>query len=128
MRTAVAYNVLSPEALILMGAFLALCGLALALLGKKVVGQFLSLIGSVIGGTAGYIVGGAVSPNSPYLAIVLGFIGLILGSLLLSYAPNAALAFFTGFLAAVITYLALRGSPPRGPPPPDPPPLVAPPP
>jgi len=100
-----------PVAFLLIGIVLALCGLLLAFLGRRAMGQFLSLIGSIIGGSVGFIVGEAISPSSPYLPIVLGVVGVILGSLLLSYAPNAALAFFTGFLAAVIAYVALGGTP-----------------
>jgi hypothetical protein len=99
-----------PEAFLIIAVVLALCGLILALGGKRGVGQYLSMIGSAIGGTVGYIIGEAVSPGSIYLPIALGIIGVILGSLLLSYAPNAALAFFTGFLGAVVAYLALGGT------------------
>ena len=100
----------TPLEFLLIAAVLGICGVLLAFLGRKSASQYLSLIGSAIGGTVGFIIGDAISPGTYYLAIALAVVGLILGSLLLSYAPNAALAFFTGFLGAVVAYVAFGGT------------------
>jgi len=101
----VAVTALDPIALLILGVVLSICGLALAFFGKTALNRATSILGGIIGGSAGYIIGGSVS-TEPYLAAVLGLIGAILGSVMLSYAPNATLAFFVGFIAAVIAFLA----------------------
>jgi hypothetical protein len=110
-RLVATFDALNSTALLIIGVIIIIIGLLLAFLGKGALRRFMGLIGSVIGGSVGYIIGGSLSSGSPWLAIALGFIGAILGSTLLTYATNVALAFFVGFIAAGATYLALGGTP-----------------
>jgi len=101
---------LDPTILMVLGGILALLGLLLAFVGRKMWTPFMSLVGAIIGGTVGYIVGAVFFGNNILGAGILGLIGSVLGSILFNYLVKIALAVIAAAIPAGLVYYGLLGS------------------
>jgi len=100
---------LDPTILTVLGGILALIGLLLAFVGRKMWTPFMSLVGAIIGGAIGYIVGAVFFGNSILAAGLLGLIGSVLGSILFNYLVKIALALIAAAVPAGLAYYGLGG-------------------
>ena len=101
---------LDPTILTALGGILALIGLLLAFVGRKMWTPFMSLVGAIIGGALGYIVGAVFFGNNVLAAGLLGLIGSVLGSILFNYLVKIALALIAAAIPAGLAYYGLGGS------------------
>ena len=101
---------LDPTILTVLGGILALVGLLLAFVGRKMWTPFMSLVGAIIGGALGYILGAVFFGNNVLAAGLLGLIGSVLGSILFNYLVKIALALIAAAIPAGLAYYGLGGS------------------
>ncbi|HEV8594188.1 MAG TPA: hypothetical protein VGR51_01505 [Thermoplasmata archaeon] len=104
-------GVLTPTAFLIIGVLLAIVGLLLALFGRKMWTPFMSIIGAVLGGSAGYFIGVYYAPGSTIVPLMLALLGSVLGSILFNYLVKIALALIASAIPAYLVYRAMNPNP-----------------